>query len=680
MSSGGWEVVTKNKKDKNIIKNGKLSKTEKKKFIDNAPRVEDFLPLNQVKTLYDNLDGNKENKTPKDKENKTKENEERKKQQKQNQQQSEKKKQQQQQKPKEKSKVVDKTAITVDQVNELLETNKVRFPDAPLIWLKDLVAYVNANIIPEKSDAVFSNKPDTYPLSLITKAVRTTFEKVIKSAGMQNVQLFYEGTLLLMTKNMANGLSEIGCKIFLQLLAQMYPEITCANVEKHISLRNSYQNKKPIGLSLLWVLSQGGKKNLDVGLKLWHEVMAPMLESRNYAQYVMKILNEILDAHKNVNSLSTDMYRNIIDDLCSGKINIPTSLGKEINHSLETLRFIAIHSDKINVQSLFETIFDNISPKTITLYKEESLKILSACIVHDARCLVSWKNLHSKRLYQSDLLIKQLADDLDTIRTKVNTKVLKETLSIFKTTETKTRKNKEDLLMAACEKKSEDLIKKMAAAPKKSRGFPYKKGSIILLLLIGALVMFDWKKHGSFEASSTGRLLKTSGTITYGQKVWLTTQHYSNKGLAYLEASSPEYYKYATNLGRQYGKLAGDFYLVGRNLVFKWYNNVAVYIEEKRPIIIETIESNFPGWIDTIQSAAAKQLEITRKYSAQAADYIVTQSKIFNRWLETSVFVGNMSPENIRGYATKAIESTQTFASQTYDWVYEKVQTLSKVE
>lgn len=71
-------------------------------------------------------------------------------------------------------------------------------------------------------------------------------------------------------------------------------------------------------------------------------------------------------------------------------------------------QFIAIHSDKTNVQSLFETMFDNISPKTIALYKEESLKILSACIVHDARCLVSWKNLHSKRLYQSDLLIKQL--------------------------------------------------------------------------------------------------------------------------------------------------------------------------------------------------------------------------------------------------------------------------------
>lgn len=91
MSSGGWELVGRSKKDKNNGKINKLTKAEKKKFIENAPKVEDFLPLSQVKTLYDNLDNNKENKKPpKEKENKTKENEEKKKQQKQ--QQSEKKK------------------------------------------------------------------------------------------------------------------------------------------------------------------------------------------------------------------------------------------------------------------------------------------------------------------------------------------------------------------------------------------------------------------------------------------------------------------------------------------------------------------------------------------------------------------------------------------------------------
>lgn len=42
MSSGGWEVVGKNKKDKSGVRSTKLTKAEKKKFIENAPKVEDF--------------------------------------------------------------------------------------------------------------------------------------------------------------------------------------------------------------------------------------------------------------------------------------------------------------------------------------------------------------------------------------------------------------------------------------------------------------------------------------------------------------------------------------------------------------------------------------------------------------------------------------------------------------
>jgi hypothetical protein len=41
---------------------------------------------------------------------------------------------------------------------------------------------------------------------------------------------------------------------------------------------------------------------------------------------------------------------------------------------------------------------------------------------------------------------------------------------------------------------------------------------------------------------------------------------------------------------------------------------------------------------------------------------------------------GKWSPENLQIYANEAITTTHTFASQIYDWVYEKVQTLSKVE
>lgn len=170
-----------------------------------------------------------------------------------------------------------------------------------------------------------------------------------------------------------------------------------------------------------------------------------------------------------------------------------------------------------------------------------------------------------------------------------------------------------------------DLINKMTATPKKRSSFPWKKGSIILLLLIGTVVAFDCRKHGSFEgestfvfglcvdcwlkntiyyfskylfndiliASSTGRLLKTSGVIGHGLKGWSTIKQYSNDGLAYLEASSPEYYKYASDLTKQYSKLAGDFYLVGRNIAIRVYNNTLVYVNEKRPIVLQSVSIKF---------------------------------------------------------------------------------------
>lgn len=67
------------------------------------------------------------------------------------------------------------------------------------------------------------------------------------------------------------------------------------------------------------------------------------------------------------------------------------------------------------------------------------------------------------------------------------------------------------------------------------------------------------------------------------------TQIYTNKGLSYVESSSPVYYKYAADLSKQYSKLAKDFYLVGSNGVTRIYKNFVVYAEEKLPLAILTV-------------------------------------------------------------------------------------------
>lgn len=216
--------------------------------------------------------------------------------------------------------------------------DQTRFPEFPLIWLKDLAAFLNLKIPVEKEDAIFSGKPKDYPLSIVPKPISSVLYKAIEIAGKQTAQLFYENTLTAMATDMVKGSPVVGHKIFLQLLAFMNPEMTVANMGKLITVRNSYQNRKPIGLSLLWALSQAGRKDLTVGLKIWHEVMSPILETKSYSSYVAQILSDLVFEHENVNDLKLELYFDIVDDTCSGKFNIPATVGREISNSIEKLR------------------------------------------------------------------------------------------------------------------------------------------------------------------------------------------------------------------------------------------------------------------------------------------------------------------------------------------------------
>lgn len=228
--------------------------------------------------------------------------------------------------------------INADDFSNILTTAKLQYPEAPLIWLKNLVAYLNIKIPIEKEDAVFSGKPKDYPLSIVPKSISSTMERAVTMAGQQTAQLFYEISLTAMATDMAKGTAVVGHKIFLQLLARVNPEMTVANISKLISVRNSYQNRKAIGLSLLWALSQAGEKDLAIGLKVWHEVMSPLLITKSYVNYVVQILNDLVFGHEDVQDLDPDLYLNIIEDTYFGKFNIPLTVGKEIDISIEKLR------------------------------------------------------------------------------------------------------------------------------------------------------------------------------------------------------------------------------------------------------------------------------------------------------------------------------------------------------
>lgn len=210
--------------------------------------------------------------------------------------------------------------------------------------------------------------------------------------------------------------------------------------------------------------------------------------------------------------------------------------------------------------------------------------------------------------------------------------------------------------------------------------FPWKRGSI-LLLLIGAILALwiFYQKHPSFEASSTEKLLGSSWITTNTERIWSMTKVYGSNLAEILESSSPEYYKAVVNFCKPYINLSVDLCLITRNLFMQIFKNIVTYIEKKGPVVHQTIEHYLPGIIEEIKERSVRGFELFKTYSIIIGEKVIEHSNLMSEWLKTSVFVGKLSPENLQNYATEAIDVTQTYASQTYDWVYEKVQSFSKV-
>ncbi|EZA58370.1 hypothetical protein DMN91_006252 [Ooceraea biroi] len=679
MSSGSWELVSR-KKDKND-KSNKLTKAEKKKFIENAPKVEDFLPLSQVKTLYDNLDGNKENKKPtkvQKKEHKTKENEEKKKQQKQQQQQAQKKKQE----PKEKSPKSIKdalNAINIQELNELLATAQLRFPDAPSLWLKELDTFLNMKIPINKEDAIFSSKPKDYPLSLVPKTISSILERAVEMAGPLAVQVFYESNLTAMANDMIKGVPVIGHKIFLQLLAHLYPEMIVASIPKLVSIRNSYKNRKDVCLSLLWAWSQASKKNLPAGLTIWHKVMLPLLDTKRYTSYVVQNLNDLVFDCNNVCDIGLDLYMDIIWDIYHSvdSHSIQPAVWKEININIDQLRSLLFRNKNISYTELFTILMGKVSEDSDPVYRQELLKALVDCLITEPVCFTIWGSLYDGPfLYQSTLLLSHIDENLSDLQGRFKSKNFKETLEIIQNKNKRWTKSYKDRALQ-CKERSQVLLEKMASS--KRRSFQWRFASFLLLLLIGIIVAYDTQKHGSFEASKVGRFLKTSGIARYVEKTGAVIKSYWSAGHKAIKDSSPEYYKIVVDVCTPYVKLAGDVCLIMKNVSIKLYNNSAEYVEKNVPVVLDTIEHYAPGAMEQIKSHSLQGLEFTKSSLILIGNKVVEHSSAAVQWMEQNVFVGKLSPDNLRNYAIWAFDVTQSYATQTYDWVYEKMQTLSKV-
>lgn len=88
----------------------------------------------------------------------------------------------------------------------VITTNKVRFSNAPLVWLKEVAGFLNSKIQIEVEDPTFPNQPAKYPACVVPPELRTQLKSVLDSAGKPNAQLFFDVSLTALANDMSRGL------------------------------------------------------------------------------------------------------------------------------------------------------------------------------------------------------------------------------------------------------------------------------------------------------------------------------------------------------------------------------------------------------------------------------------------------------------------------------------------
>ncbi|GFO07292.1 transmembrane protein 214 [Plakobranchus ocellatus] len=222
------------------------------------------------------------------------------------------------------------------ELENILSQSQIKFPDNPDVWLKDLASFLNLKLEKVKeTDDFYKGKPQGFPLALVPMSSQKVLNSVVKQFSNQMLDNLFYHCIQQMLAQSSKDQCSLGYKIFLQLLAYHKPDITMSKMHQYLELLKTHQNRPALCISILWAVGQCGTKNFKCGLKVWLELMLPMLEVRQVAYYPVEYLEQLLHIHKNVTSadgaVSLKEYFQVVDIVFHPGFNMSNDLRKRLS-------------------------------------------------------------------------------------------------------------------------------------------------------------------------------------------------------------------------------------------------------------------------------------------------------------------------------------------------------------
>ncbi|NWW46426.1 T214B protein, partial [Pedionomus torquatus] len=483
----------------------------------------------------------------------------------------------------------------LDLVDLQKELNKSQsmFPENPSVWVKDLAGYLNYKLQAPRSDPMLSQHPHDYPYCLVGKELRSIIRTLLgQSSGV--LELFFDHCVYTMLQELDKtpGESLHGYRICIQALLLDRPKIATMNLGKYLEVLRSHQNRPAKCLTVLWALGQAGFTDLHEGLKVWLGVMLPVLGIKALSPYAVSYLDRLLMMHPNLTKgfgmIGPKDFFPLLDFAFMPNNSLTPSLQEQLRRLYPRLKVLAFGArPETALHTYFPSFLSRAAPACPPTMKKELLTSMSQCLSLDPLSFSVWRQLYTKHLAQSSLLLNHLLESWESSSKKVR-QSLQETVRSFKVTneELASRGPNSHQDVAACDAACKELLHKM-----KGRGFPWSRLLLILLVFAAGFLLHDVRTHGSFQASSSARLLRSSGILPASQAAWQKVSHCCLQGYRWLERTLPSF-----------GSQALAFLQPQLELLWAMSSEVALALAQQCSSLLSWASSNLPGLAEWLQT------------------------------------------------------------------------------
>ncbi|TNM94746.1 transmembrane protein 214 [Takifugu flavidus] len=549
-------------------------------------------------------------------------------------------------------------ALDVGDLKQQLAHSQTLFPENPSVWFKDLAGYLNLNLVAPDTGPTLTNHPHDYPYCLTGKELKGIIKGLIgRCAAILPDLLDHCVYTMLRELDRQSGEPLHGYRVCIQAILQDKPKIATQNLPEYLELLRTVQNRPVKGLTVMWALGQAGFYDLSQGLRVWLGIMLPVLGVKSLSAYAIAYLERLLLLHTNLTKgfgiMGPKEFFPLLDFAFMPKNALSPSLQEQLRHLYPRIKVLSFGAKpESTLHTYLPSFLSRATPHCPDDMKKELLSSMTECLCVDVQSLGVWRQLYTKHLAQSSLLLNHLLKSWNTLPPKLR-KNLEETIQSFRVTNEEMRDAVGSQDLQDCNNLCQNLQVKM-----QGRGFPWSKLLMVLLVFAASFVAHDVRTHGSFAESTTARHLQRSGVTGVSQQAWSKITVYTKQGFSWLEKNTPHYY---SECARVVGPLIErGCERIKTAAVFTSEKGVQIilWVREKTPQAIEWVSANTPDSVFQLLAYLKELLLLLHQnYILPALAYL--SALLHRAWISLQDSCnGEVSVSCLQGHALSFTNST----------------------